>query len=576
MWARRCGAPRRWPSRIKVLIFTLLDGGIGLSIYLYMAGSNISYLDLEKPHDGNVLCLTEWPPTGHGLSWSDPKDWFKWWRDHEDHRKILEHKKCKIPSVQDNTCSESSAPLKDMAQPIASAMQGNFDNLRFDILGLSARIFLTLGVFICLGMVVHDLALIGTKKKNLILDVTGVNQHCPVIRQVWRCLAGVRLLKRILGSEEGAARVLGIVVVIVLAPVFVAWNLVVFNFVIGPILLMAFARYPVRMCRAWVFITCITTFLYGIALTCLSLGFAGSSPAHRPYYAVTWEADNAEGIACTCGCDFPVATSVCINLSVIGIGTALKSLFVALRCLKGLRRSQWANLLSVVFPVPLTVYTVDWKQPDGNPIKFRDETMAVQEEVAFDPFAMMDEQLDSASTTVDLHPEPSMKVGHTPSGRVSIEPTRLGMEAPGISTNNLHGKIDYLMEESFYVGCCGFPWPTGGKKGFYNIEELDLAMEQDSAANETQPLDLDEAEETKMDPSGNANEAPERTTDPSGSEGNRPFWVKIDVDGNANGAEEPPEDPQHDGRGTSNSQSRQEGPVPQPNDELRVSTVRDL
>jgi len=522
MWARRCGAPRRWPSRIKVLIFTLLDGGIGLSIYLYMAGSNISYLDLGSPQSGPVLCLTEWPETGHEASWSDPKDWFKWWRDHEDHRKILEHKKCKIPSVQDNTCSESSAPLKDMAQPIASAMQGNFDNLRFDILGLSARIFLTLAIFIWVGMATHDLALIGTKKKNLILDVTGVNNYCPVIRRVWRCLAGVRPLVMICEAETIGVRVLGTVIAIVLAPVVIAWNVVVFNFVICPILLMAFVRYPVRMCRAWVFIACLATFMYGIALTCLSLGFAGSSPAHRPYYAVTWGADTGNGgDPCTCGCDFPVSFGVCINLSVIGVGTALKSLFVALRCLKGLRRSQWANLLSVVFPVPLTVYTVDWRQPDGKPIKFRDETMKVQEEVAFDPFAMMDEQLDSAFSTINLAPEPSMKEGRTPSGRITVEPSRAGMEAPGISDKSLHGKVEFHMEESYYIGCCGFPWSTGGKKGFYNIDDIELVMEQansnvnpfvaadeDSEANGAQPPDVDEAEETRIDPSGNTDEEP--------------------------------------------------------------------
>lgn len=100
-----------------------------------------------------------------------------------------------------------------------------------------------------------------------------------------------------------------------------------------------------------------------------------------------------------------------------------KAAFLAFRCLKGLRRrsscgfkvrtrrSQWANLLSVTFPVPLTLYSVDWLQADGKPIRFRTEVqlplaceltqqeMPVQGEVAFDPFAMMDEQPDSKFTT---------------------------------------------------------------------------------------------------------------------------------------------------------------------------------
>jgi len=134
---------------------------------LYMAGSNISFLDLTKPEDGQVLCLTKWPATGHEASWSDPKDWFKWWTDSDDHEKVLNENRCTVPSLAGTECGNSLAPIMDMARPVASAMQGKFENLRFDVLGLSARIFLTFAIFIWVGMAVHDLALIGTKKKKL-------------------------------------------------------------------------------------------------------------------------------------------------------------------------------------------------------------------------------------------------------------------------------------------------------------------------------------------------------------------------------------------------------------------------
>jgi len=483
-----------------------------MSIYLYMAGSNISYLDLAKPQVGQVLCLTEWPETGHVASWSDPKDWFKWWQVREDHENILNEKMCTVPSLNGTQCSNSMAPITDMARPVASAMQGKFENFRFDVLGLSARLFLTLACCIWVGMAVHDLALIGNNRKNFILDVTGVNKHCPVIRQVWRCLAGYKALFKIMEAEQLSMRVLGIVFAIVLAPVIIAWNLVVFNFVICPILLMAFVRYPVRMCRAWVFIICLVTFLYGIMITCLMFGFAGSPETDRPYYAVIWGAKNSKGVECTCGCDFPISFGVCMNLAIIGVGTALKSLFVALRCLKGLRRSQWANLLSVVFPVPLTVYTVDWRQSNGEPIKFRTKDMSVQEEVAFDPFAMMDEQLDSAYTTVNLAPAQAMEQKRTPSGSFRMEPSRKNIEAPGIK--NLHDKVQIMDAE--YIGCCGFPWPTGGHKGIF----LDGMLEE-SDGEENRQVD-----------------------------GQRPV-------------EKPPHDPEPDGRGTSSSQSRTDGSVPQ-------------
>merc|ERR1719253_1151716 len=95
-----------------------------------------------------------------------------------------------------------------------------------------------------------------------------------------------------------------------------------------------------------------------------------------------------------------------MNLATIGFVTIIKSIFIAFRCLKGLRRSQWANLLSVLFPVPITMYEVDWRQPDGQQIRHRVEGVPVQSEVAFDPFAMMDEQPESRHTTIHLKPEP--------------------------------------------------------------------------------------------------------------------------------------------------------------------------
>ncbi|CAK0820432.1 unnamed protein product [Prorocentrum cordatum] len=119
-----------------------------------------------------------------------------------------------------------------------------------------------------------------------------------------------------------------------------------------------------------------------------------------------------------------------------GAGTSEREAARALRarCLKGLRRSQWASLLSVTFPVPLTVYPAVWRKPDGKPIDFRSEDMPEpQGEVAFDPFAMMDEQLDSASTTVQLRP--------VPFSEERSDGLKRQCEAPGQIADNLSSSV---------------------------------------------------------------------------------------------------------------------------------------
>jgi len=480
---------------VKVIIFSLFSGTIGLSIYMYMAGSNISYLDLASPASEEVKCLADWPLRSHAISWSRPEEWLSWWAKRVDHEELLNTQTCHVPGVDRTPCRTVLAPVDDMKRPLALAV-GQLDDVgtRYDVLGLWARFFLLITFFIWIGMTTHDLALIGPVEKDFILDVAGVNSYCPVIRSVWRCLAGYRPLVRLVSKEQWCVRMLGLVLAIILAPILVVWNVVVFNFVIVPLLLLAFVRYPIRMSRAWVFIVCLACSIYGFALTGLQVVFM-AYPSRRPRYAVTWQpetslatspAGNLTSIAsgsCTCGCEYPVSLGVCANLTVVGVATALKSLFVALRCLKGLRRSQWANLLSVVFPIPVTVYNVEWRQPNGQPIKFRQEGVYVQEEIAFDPFAMMDEQPDSAFTTVHLRPEPVHTYRRVEGGRLTLVKPRRTIEMPSKPQPLSQG---LQVRDSEYIGCCGFPWPTGGQQGVYDpdfIAQLDALIEECSPSS---------------------------------------------------------------------------------------------
>jgi len=465
-----------------------------MSIYTYMAASNISFLDVESPASEAVICLTDWPMRDIPISWTTPVDLIKWWTNPGlDVKERMRQHKCSVPMLVDATCSSMAVPVSGVKRPLALAMNWDAPN-HYDVLGVWARLFLTITFLIWVGMTTHDLALIG-RSKNYILDVAGVNEHCPVIRKVWRRLVGLKVLTGMAQTTLRSGLLqcwCGAAVAVALAPLLLVWNLLVLNFVICPLLLVTFIRYPIRMSRAWTFVVCIVASVYGLALSLEQLAYI-ASPQSRPQYAVTWEplfateaaSGNATGAAlpevCTCGCDFPVAVNVHVNLLVIGIITTLKSFFIAFRCLKGLRRSQWANLLSVTFAVPLTVYPAVWRKSDGKPIDFRSEDMPEpQGEVAFDPFAMMDEQLDSASTTVQLRP--------VPFNEERSDGLERKCEAPGQVADSLSSSVrdSVLYRRREYIGCCGFPWTSGGVQGVYDPAVLERCV-SDAASSCSRP-----------------------------------------------------------------------------------------
>jgi hypothetical protein len=482
---------------VKVIFFSFFSGTIGMSIYTYMAASDISFLEVESPASEDVICLTDWPMRDIPISWTTPVDLIKWWTTPGlDVKERMRQHKCSVPMLVEATCSSMAVPVRDVKRPLALAMDWDAPN-HYDVLGVWARLFLTITFLIWVGMTTHDLALIG-RSKNYILDVAGVNEHCPVIRKVWRRLVGLKVLTGMAQTtlQSGWLQCwCGAAVAVVLAPLLLVWNLFVLNFVICPLLLLTFIRYPIRMSRAWTFVVCIVASVYGLALSLEQLAYI-ASPQSRPQYAVTWEplftagaaSGNATGAAlpevCTCGCDFPVSVNVHVNLLIIGLLTTLKSFFIAFRCLKGLRRSQWANLLSVTFAIPLTVYPVVWRRSDGKPIDFRSEDMPEpQGEVAFDPFAMMDEQLDSASTTVQLRP--------VPFSEERSDGLKRKCEAPGQIADNLSSSVrdnvSYRRRE--YIGCCGFPWTSGGVQGVYDPAMLERC-ESDAASSCSRPRAL--------------------------------------------------------------------------------------
>jgi hypothetical protein len=97
--------------------------------------------------------------------------------------------------------------------------------------------------------------------------------------------------------------------------------------------------------------------------------------------------------------------------------------------------------MTVTFAVPLNAYAVEWTQPDGQPIQHRKEGEPVQGELAFDPFALMDEQPDSAHTVVNLRP---------------ILVTDL-CEEGGVNGRKIEGPHWDKPRDFEYIGPCGFP-----------------------------------------------------------------------------------------------------------------------
>lgn len=503
MWARRCGARPRWPSRVKVVFFSFISGTLGLSLYSYMSGMNVSSLNLNEPTSERVTCLSEWPQRYDKVfalsTWSNPEDEVHFQLPGHNEEFLAQYS-CQAADL-DLACRDVKLRTQDLDRPLAMAMGGSGGQY-YDLLGVWALLWLVLTFVAWLGVTIHDLALIGQTQKDFILDVSGVNQHCPCIRSVWKVLAGYRPLVRLTTTEHLSTRLLGMGLAFTLAPAILVWNLAVLLFVVCPMILFAFMRYPIRMSRAWVFIISVACFLYGLGLTMQQLVYIVSIEL-RPQYALTWnvQSNHTTGTmpasVCTCGCDYSVSTNVCVNLGTIGLVTTVKAAFLAFRCLKGLRRSQWANLLSVTFPVPLTVYTVDWQQADGKPIRFRTEDMPVQGEVAFDPFAMMDEQPDSKFTTVHLRPEllrPEQVHCDKSHGSESSHHCRQ-LEMPGRPVpSKLEPAQFKAVVEAEYIGCCGFPWPTGGKKFVYDDSFLAELEAGSLPRDDTTPSSLPEIE----------------------------------------------------------------------------------
>lgn len=392
-----------------MLIQSFVTGAVGFAVFQYMSGADIGYLDVAQPKQENVLCLADWPLRHNLQDWASSRLWEEWAEYRTNMTQYVERNKC--PWLNRTTfCSDVNIPLSGMGKNLGIPL-GTFYFWGNDAVEVYGYLFLWLTVCMWFMVTVHDLALLTLRNRNFVLDLQGIRRRFPCWQKLW-ILVGFRCWKRLFRGRgllirgEYYLQGIGRMISIVFAPVFVAWGLVVFHFVIIPIVTLFFMCFPIRLSRILIFLSSLATGVLGVMLTVHSIVFL-ADVGQRQTYAVTWNIRQpVTNATCACGCIYPLNFGRCLTLLLIGVIVAYKAFVLAFRCLKGLRRSNWANLMSVLFPVPLTVYEVMWTQPDGKPIQHRQEGDPVQGEIAFDPFALMDEQPDSGRTTLTLVPTP--------------------------------------------------------------------------------------------------------------------------------------------------------------------------
>jgi len=438
MWARRCGAKKHWPSRIRVVINSFINGLVGIAIFKYLTAADVGYLDLSKPTNEEILCLTTWPLRYETLTWPHNDVWLHWKNALFDSRLHVQQNRCpreQIPPEElQGTCDSTSIPVQALQRTLGYAF-GAGANWNTNVADAYGAVFAYIGLCIFITTTVHDVALLTVKHNSYILDVQGVKRNFPTFVHMGYVAAGFPCIKWLANRHKA-----GRIVAFALIPLVVAWSVFVLAFVWYPVGSVLFYWSPVRLSRLAVFVNTLLLCIYGVAVIIHSLVWLGEEN-WRPVYAITWE---AEAGGCICGCVFHAAQGSILQVLFIGLSVTFKAFMFAFRCLKGLRRTNWASLLTVMFPVPLAVYPVRWTQPDGSPIMHRAEDEPVQGELAFDPFALMDEQPESAHTTLKLMPEPMNEEDR------KHEPE---LAAPASRT-----VVHIGPEIVEHIGCCGFPY----------------------------------------------------------------------------------------------------------------------
>jgi len=441
-----------------------MSGIIGFAVYNYldkMDGTNLNLADSGR--DTNMTCLVHWLERGQDLDslWASSELAWSAWIDyrHLEVDEFLQKYSCqpKNPHLMATSCKEVKIPPRAFTERLGYPLgEGEDRDANNDMLHWFAYLFAALGTTNLIGFIVHDMTLIHNEHKDYVLDWPGFNDYFPSFGH-FRLITGLKCLHALFTATGNGRKIVSRICGVLLTPVVVVWATFAYSTILTPIMLLVYLRYPVRLSRFQLFVTLVATGIYGLCLTITSLVYLVSDD-QRPRFALKWSVGGIEAdIPCHCGCSYDISNGSLSNLLLIGVGVTFQSILTAFRCLKGLRRAQWANLMSVTFPVPVAAYEVMWTKPDGNPIQHRKDGEAVQAEKAFDPFALMDEQAESRYTTVTLKPEFAYDVDQL--GRWKPRQLRRSTTGPALQTLQ---KGQLYMQPTEVIGCCGFPCLTGG------------------------------------------------------------------------------------------------------------------
>jgi hypothetical protein len=462
---------------MRVWVQSFLTASIGVAVYSYMTKADIGYLDLERPVSPHVFCLArgKWPIRRNSEKWI--KHSLSAWNENLLYRtnatKYAAEWSCPSDSWKNsrNSCSRATVPLLDMRRNLGYPFRVGQDMtvhshiFNDDALEWYAFLFLYHTVFMWGAVVVHDLALLRRSVDGNCSgddcvpdDISGINRRFPFLKKLLFVGTGWKHVKRKLCSSWAWR--------IFLVP-WILWSICVLFFVFCPALFILSLRFPVRLVRVQLLSLCVDLLALSLILMVRAVEFM-FDVENRPAYAITWASDD---LACDCGCVYPIAFSSCFGICLVCAAIIFRAVMLGLKCLKGLRRKNWANLLTVSFAVPVNMYPVRWKQPDGQPIMNRKVGEPVQDELAFDPFALMDEQPESGKTLVNLTPSfvddadanaPRENNNMIISDYLWVMPlTRTILALPSAHSGGQAGRSSEAnLHTEGITKCCGFPYRT--------------------------------------------------------------------------------------------------------------------
>lgn len=451
MWLRRLGVPALWPSRVKVVLLAGFKYMVIFTVFQYLADANVAYLDLRRPQFSEIRCYL---PNELCLGASQPAQCMLTLDSKQFVEDLALRSTCPFQPaiVRKQRCESISLPLVDILDQasLRSADHG------FNPLRAWSQLFLILVVVETIAIMLHDLFLLNEPARfqaqgydprndtDKIITLYDMKSETPLL---WKCVMFLCPQQSDIDVRRQDDRTLcrGCQLgkkcwSVIVRPWCWFFKAVFFILASFPYTFVMFVVSPRRMSRIAVFAANIFCMICALAFVIFSL----YSISYDMLYVLLWSEPeaSASGTHCVCSCNYPLRRSVNIRFIVFGFSIFLNSLNLAMLTLKGLRWAHWANMISVLYPVPIGVFPVEWTRPirkGGGPTRWREDGAPVQGEPAFDPFCLMDEQPESGRT------------------RPGIAPVKIGCDEP--SPTVALGQLRRVMtdEVDTEVGCCGFP-----------------------------------------------------------------------------------------------------------------------